>query len=212
MHDFRVSVSCQAAWYFQECATPGSQISRLSSLGVVLLSEVLSPGIDLNSSIVCNVLRGWIAHGDVARVWVTQPLSLSTVSCILEACHRANVVGFFAEFNAGITCQPLVQCIDNKLQFQLVQMDMCAFGLPFKRRFLLVSVHVPMHMKLARRCDNHGNVCSFSGKTYRQPGSCFKGHFLHRAHLARFAGFIARTLVHSFHAKDSWAKKRCWLY
>ena len=24
-----------------------------------------------------------------------------------------------------------------------------------------MSLHVPLHMKLARRCDNHGNVCFF---------------------------------------------------
>ena len=42
----------------------GSQVARLSSLEIVILSEVLSPGFDLNSSIVRNVLRGWIAHGD----------------------------------------------------------------------------------------------------------------------------------------------------
>ena len=57
----------------------GSQIARLSSLGVVILSEVLSPGFDLNSPIVRNVLRGWIACGGIAAVWMTQPLALSTV-------------------------------------------------------------------------------------------------------------------------------------
>ena len=33
----------------------GSQIARLSALGIVILSEVLSPSFDLNSSIVRNV-------------------------------------------------------------------------------------------------------------------------------------------------------------
>ena len=61
-------------------------------LGIVVLSGVLSPGFDLYSSIVRNVLRGWITHGDIAAVWVTQPLALSTVSCLLEACQQANVV------------------------------------------------------------------------------------------------------------------------
>ena len=65
----------------------GNQIARLSSFGVVILSEVLSPGFDLNSPIVRYVLRDWIAHGDVAAVWMTRPLALSTVSCRLEACH-----------------------------------------------------------------------------------------------------------------------------
>ena len=58
----------------------GSQIAWLSSSGIVILSEVLSPGFDLNSSIVRNVLRGWIAHGDMAAVWMTQPLTSSTAA------------------------------------------------------------------------------------------------------------------------------------
>ena len=58
----------------------GRQIARLSSLGKVILSEVVSPSFDLNSSIVRNVLRGWIAHGDMADVWMTQPLVHCRVS------------------------------------------------------------------------------------------------------------------------------------
>ena len=75
----------------------GSQITRLSSLGVVILSEVLSHGFDLNSPVVRNLLRGWIARSDTAAVWMTQPLALSTASCLLETCQQANVAGFFAE-------------------------------------------------------------------------------------------------------------------
>ena len=60
----------------------GRQIARLSSLEVVMLSEVLSPGFDLNSAIVRNVLRSWIALGDVAVLWITQPLALSTASVL----------------------------------------------------------------------------------------------------------------------------------
>ena len=88
----------------------GSEIAHLSSLGVVILSEVLSPVFDLNSSIVCNVLRGWILHGDIAAVWMSQPLALSTVSCILQARHQANVFG-----GDGTTCESLVQCINKKV-------------------------------------------------------------------------------------------------
>ena len=40
----------------------GSQIARLSSLGV------LSPDFGLNNSTVRNVLRGWITHGDMTAV------------------------------------------------------------------------------------------------------------------------------------------------
>ena len=59
----------------------GNQIARLSSLGIIILSEVLSPDFDLNSSTVRNELRGWIALGDVAAVWLTQPLTSSTAAC-----------------------------------------------------------------------------------------------------------------------------------
>ena len=99
-------MSRHAAWNFQECSTSkqrwsvflvfffcgsdqlvGNQIARLSSLAVVILSEILSPGFDLNGPIVRSVLRGWNAHGDVAAVWMTRPLALSTASCLLQACH-----------------------------------------------------------------------------------------------------------------------------
>ena len=53
----------------------GNQFARQSSFGMVILSEILSPNYDLNSSTVRSVLRGWIAHGDVAAVWLTQPLT-----------------------------------------------------------------------------------------------------------------------------------------
>ena len=74
----------------------GNQIARLSSCGVVILTEFLSPDFDLNSSAVRNVLRGWIAHGDVAAVWLTQPLTSSTAACLLKPCHPANVVGLWS--------------------------------------------------------------------------------------------------------------------
>ena len=106
-------MSRQLALYFQTCSASkqryfflllggsdqlvGNKIARLSSCGVVILSEVLSPDFDLNSSTVRNVLRGWIAAGDKAAVWMTLPLTSSTAACLLKACHQANVVGFYAE-------------------------------------------------------------------------------------------------------------------
>ena len=75
----------------------GNQIARLSSRGVVILSEFLSPNVDLNSSTVRNVLRGWIAHGDATAVWLTQPSTSSSDACRCKACHQANVVGFYAD-------------------------------------------------------------------------------------------------------------------
>ena len=35
---------------------------------------------------------------------------------------------------------------------------------------MLFTVNVPVRLKLARRCDNFGHVCSFSGKAQRQLG------------------------------------------
>ena len=116
----------------------GSQISRLSSSGVVILSEVLSPGFDLNSSIVRNVLRGWIAHGDKAAVWMTQPQASSTASCLLETCLQANVVGFFAELNSNTTRQSFVHCANSSLVFQQALVDMCAFGFPVQETLYAV--------------------------------------------------------------------------
>ena len=172
----------------------------------MILSEVLSPGFDLNSPIVRNVFRGWIAHGDVVALWITQPLALSTGSCLLEACHQGNVVGFFAGLSSDTSWQslaaPTVAFLFSKCRWTCV-----LFGLPLKKRFTLFSVNAPIHMKLARRCDDHGNICSFSGKAH----PVFKGHFLHRVQRLWFAAFIARALVHSFHAKDSWTNNQCWL-
>ena len=140
----------------------GNQIARLSACGVVILSEFLSPNFDLNSFIVRNVLRGWIAHGDVAAVWLIQPLTSSTAACLLKTCHQANVVVFYAELN---------------FVFQQVPVELCAFGLPFRKRFKLFSVNVLVILKLARRCNNFGHVCSFSGKAHRKFGVCFQDRF-----------------------------------
>ena len=89
----------------------GDQIARLSSCGVVMLSVFLSPTYDLNSSTVRNVLRGWIAHGDVAAVWLTQPLTSSTAACLLQTCHQANVVGFYVELIHNTVSHFQIRCV-----------------------------------------------------------------------------------------------------
>ena len=81
---------------------------------MVILSELLSTDFELNSSTVRNVLRGWIAHGDIAAVWMAEPLTSSTAVCLLKTCHQANFVGFCADLNSDTTvslsgivfCQP----------------------------------------------------------------------------------------------------------
>ena len=159
----------------------GGQIARLSSSGIVVLSGVLSPGFDLKSSLVRDVLRGWIGHGDIAAVWMTQPLTLSTVACLLKAYHQANVVGFHVVLNSDTPRQSLEHWATNNYVFQQVPVDVCAFGLPFKKRFTLFSVNVPVHLQLARRCDNSGHGLLF----------CFQNRFLHRSHRVRYAVFVA---------------------
>ena len=72
----------------------------------------------LNSPIVRNVLRGWFARGDIAAVGMTQPLALSTASCLLEKCQQANVAGFFAELNSNTSRQSFVHCANSRLVFQ----------------------------------------------------------------------------------------------
>ena len=131
---------------------------------MVILSEVLSPGFDLNSSIVRNVLRGWIAHGGIAAVWMTQPLTSSTAACLRKACQQANFVGFYAEFHSDTTRHSIVRCASKSLVFQQVPADVCAFGFPFRKRLTLFSVNVPVHLKLARRCDNFDHVTPFLAK------------------------------------------------
>ena len=126
----------------------------------MILSEVLSLGFDLNSFIVGNVLRGWIVHGDIAAVWMTEPLTSSIAACLLKTCHQAHVVGFYAELNSDTNRQSLEHRANINFVFQQVPVDTCAFSLPFRRRFTLFSVNVPVHLKLARRCDNFGNVYS----------------------------------------------------
>ena len=66
----------------------GNQIARLSACGVVIVSEFLSPNFDLNSSTVRNVLRRWIAHGDAAAVWLTQPSTSSSAACLLKTSSK----------------------------------------------------------------------------------------------------------------------------
>ena len=148
-----------------------------------------------------NVLRGWITHGDIAAVWMTQPLALSTVSSLLEACQQAAIAGVHADFHSD-TARHLHSASKN-LAVRQVPVDLCVFRFPFKKR----SVSVPVHLKLAQRCNNFDHVCSFSGQAHQ----CWKGHFIHRAHRVRYTSFIARVLVHSFHAKNSWTDGRRWL-
>ena len=110
----------------------------LSSCGVEILSEVLSPDFDLNSSTVRNVLCGWIAHGDIAAVWMIQPQTSSTAACLLKACHQASVVGLYAELNSDTPRQSFKHWATNFV-FQHVPGDLCAFGLPFRKRFMLLA-------------------------------------------------------------------------
>ena len=84
---------------------------------------------------------------------------------------------------------------------------LCAFDFPSKKHLTLFSVSVPVHLKLARQCDTLKHVCSFSGTLHQS----WKGHFIHRAHRVRCASFVARVLVHSFHAKNSWTDEHRWL-
>ena len=155
-----------------------------------------------------NVLRGCITHGDTAAVWMTQPSALSTVSCLLEACQQTNVVGFNVELHSDTPRRSFVHCASKKLVFLQVAVDLCASGFPFRKRLTLSSVSVAAHLKLTRQCDNFNHVCSFSGKSHQS----WKGHFIHRAHRVRYSCFVARVLVHSFHAKNSWTNKHRWLF
>ena len=162
----------------------GSQIARLSSLGIVVKSGVLWPGYHLNSSVVRNVLRGWITRGDIAAVWMTQPSAMSTVSCPLEACQQTRVVGFFAELQSDTPRRSLCIVPARILSFCGCRWT-CACGFASRKRLTLFSVSVPAHLKLARQCDNFGHVCSFSGKSHQS----WKGHFIHRAHRVRYSSF-----------------------
>ena len=95
----------------------GNKIACLSSCGVVILSEVLSPDFDLSSSTVRNVLRGWIAAGDIAAVWMTLPPTSSTAACLLKACHQANFVGFYAELISNTNRQSFERCVNSNFVF-----------------------------------------------------------------------------------------------
>ena len=146
-----------------------------------------------------------------AAVWLTQPLTSSSAACLLKTCHQANVVGFYAELISNTNRQSFEHCVNSNFVFQQVPVDMCACGSPFRKRSMLFFVNVPVHLKLARRCNNFGHVCSFSGKAHRQLGFCFQDRFVHRTHWVRYAIFLARALVHSFHAEDRWINKQRWL-
>ena len=57
--------------------------------------------------------------------------------------------------------QSFRHCINRTFGFQQVPADMCAFGLPFRKLFMLFAVNVPVPVKLSRRCNNFNHVCSF---------------------------------------------------
>ena len=100
-----------------------------------MFSGGLSPNFDINSSTVRHVLRGWITHGNVAAVWMTQPLSSITISRLLETCQHANVVGCYAEFHSDTALHQLA----NRLVIRQVPVDLCEFGFPLKKRVTLFS-------------------------------------------------------------------------
>ena len=89
-------------------------------------------------------------------------------SCFLAGLISSSVIRLHAELGSDTPRQSLVHCVNSSFVFQQVPVDLCVFGLPFRKRFTLFSVNVPVHLKLARRCDNFDRVCSFSGKAQRQ--------------------------------------------
>ena len=163
------------------------QIARLSSLGIVVLSGVLSPDFDLNSSTVPTCLVVWVTHGDIAAVWMTQPLALSTGSCLLEACQQAAIAGVHEDLHNDIARH--LHAATKNLAVRQVPADLCAFGFPFKKRLTWYIVCVPLYLKLAQRGNNFDHICSFSGQAHQR----WKGHFIHRAHRVRYS-----LLVHLF--------------
>ena len=77
------------------------------------------------------VLRSWIAHGDVASVWMTLPFAtvlakphVSTVAHLLEACQQAGVSGCFAGLSNNMTCQALVKCANRNSAIKQLPVDM----------------------------------------------------------------------------------------
>ena len=173
----------------------GSQISRLSSCGVVILSEFLSPNFDLNSSTVRNVLRGWIAHGDAAAVWMTQALMSSTSACLFENMSSSKCCWFLR----GAQQRPQIVSLSSNVP------TITSFSFSWCQWICVLLAY------------RSGDVCavlcqrSRCGKAHRKLGPCLKCRFFHRAHRVRYASCIARVLVHSFHAKDSWTDKIRWL-
>ena len=114
-------------------------------------------------------------------------MATSAAVCLLKACSQAGV---------SAACQSLVRCANQNFVVRQVSLDMCAFKLLFRKRISLIAVNVPAHMNLDRRCDNHGNVCTFPGLLHRQLGILFQSPFHHQAQRVRFAIFAARLLVH----------------
>ena len=94
--------------------------------------ESCRPIFDLNGSTVRNVLRGWITHGDIAAVWMTEPLALSTVSSLLEASQQTAIACVYADLHSD-TARHLHSASKN-LAVRQVPVDLCAFGFPFKKK------------------------------------------------------------------------------
>ena len=159
--------------------------------------------LNLNSSTVHNVLRGWVAAGDIAAVWMTLPLTSSTAACLLKACHQANVVGFYAELISNTNRQYFEHCVNSNFVFSRCPWIYVLLAYLSGIVLRCFSANVPVHLNLARRCENFGHDCSFSGKAHRQLGSCFKVVFF-TGHTEFDVQYL--LLVHlllSFHAKDS---------
>ena len=155
----------------------------------MILSEVLSPGFYLDSSVVRNVLRGWIAHGvdDSAAI---------VVYC--RVCSKSTSSSECCWFLRGVTRLVGLSCIGPPitLVFQQVPVDLS---------FNAVLCQCPRALAASPTQRRLRSRLLFFCKTHRQLGSCFQNHFLHRSHRVRCAKFVARALVRSFHAKD---KKR----
>ena len=111
----------------------------------------------------------------------------------------ANVGGLYAELHNDTARRSFVHWASKSLVFLHVPVDLCACGFPFRKRLTLFSVSAPVHLKLARRCDIFHHVCSF----FWQIASKLEGIF--------YSSLVARVLVHSFHAKNSWTNKHRWL-
>ena len=105
--------------------------------GVVILSEFLSPNFDLNSFTVRNVLHGWIAHDDVAAVWLTQPSTSSTAvsSQNMSSSKRCRFPrGAYQQYGSSV----FRALYRQRLWQSLYQWICVPSGLPFRKRSVLL--------------------------------------------------------------------------